>query len=146
MVLVSENLARAEWGSASAALAKRLGPSSSGPWYEVVGVVKDVHHNGLSLEAPEVVVLPAVASETALFVVRSDRVGEVGFLEEVRRAVWSVSPNLSLAGVRTMSIRKGTGICCVHSVFIDLGSLRGFSQGGTLSSSSRRSVMSVFIS
>ncbi|MBI1873903.1 MAG: FtsX-like permease family protein [Acidobacteria bacterium] len=99
---MSENLARAEWGSARAALGKRIGPGSSGPWSEVVGVVKDVHHNGLNQPAPETVIFPVVASETASFVVRSERVGTAGFLEDLRKAVWSVNGNLSLASVQTL--------------------------------------------
>ena len=34
--------------------------------------------------------------------VRSERVGYAGFLEELRRTVWSVNPDLSLASVQTM--------------------------------------------
>jgi putative ABC transport system permease protein len=102
VVLVSENLARAEWGSASGALGKRIATRRSGPWLEVVGVVKDVHHNGLSQPAPETAIFPAVASDTASFVIRSTRVGTTGFLEDLRKAVWSVKGNLSLAGVRTL--------------------------------------------
>jgi len=91
VALVSENLARREWGSAAAALGKRIGTRRSGPWSEVVGVVTDAHHNGLSHPAPETVIFPVVASDTACFVVRSERVGTTGFLKDVREAVWSVS-------------------------------------------------------
>jgi putative ABC transport system permease protein len=102
VVLVSENLARSEWGSAPAALGKRVGTNSSGPWWEVVGVVNDVHHNGLNQPAPEVVAFPAVPSATAVFVVRSERAGTSGFLEDIRRAVWAVNANLSPASVQTL--------------------------------------------
>ena len=103
VVLVSENLARAEWGSAHAALGKRVGTDPAGPWSEVVGVVKDVHHDGLSQPPPETVILPAFArNTTASFVVRSGRVGTTGLLEELRKAVWSVNGGLSLAHVRTL--------------------------------------------
>lgn len=103
VVLVSENLARAEWGSAGAALGKRISTSPDGPWSEVIGVVKDVRHNGLSQPPPETVVFPAFARNSAAsFVVRSERVGTAGFVEELRRAVWSVNPNLSPAGVQTL--------------------------------------------
>jgi cell division protein FtsX len=103
VVLVSENLARREWESGSAALGKRLGLGSSSAPFEVVGVVRDVHHDGLSVAAPEVVVFPAVSSEAASFVVRSDRIGTTGFLDEIRQAIWSVNPNLSMAGVQTLA-------------------------------------------
>ena len=103
VALVSENLARAEWGSAGTALGKRISPGRSGPWSEVVGVVKDVHHDGLSQPAPQTVIFPAVAGNTtASFVIHSERVGTTGFLEELRRAVTSVNANLSLASVQTM--------------------------------------------
>jgi predicted permease len=103
VMLVSENLARAEWGSAAAALGKRIGTSPTGPWSEVVGVVRDVHHYGLSQPPPETVIFPAFARNTvASFVIRSERVGTIGFLEELRRAVWSVNRSLSPANVQTM--------------------------------------------
>jgi putative ABC transport system permease protein len=103
VALVSENLARREWGSASAALGKRIASNAAGPWSEVVGVVKDVHHNGLNQAAPETVVYPAVPSATACFVVRSNRVGTTGFLDDLRKAVSSVNGNLSLASVQTLA-------------------------------------------
>jgi predicted permease len=102
VALVSENFARAQWGSATAAIAKRVSLRSSGPWLEVVGVVKDVRHQGLGAPAPETVVLPPIARSTATFVVRSERAGTSALLGELRRAVWSVNGNLSLASVRTL--------------------------------------------
>jgi predicted permease len=103
VVMVSENLALAEWGSPAAALGHRLYMNSKGPRFEIVGVVKDVHHYGLNEAAPPTVIRPAVASATASFVVRSPRVGTPGFLDDVRKAVWSVNGDLSLAGVRTLA-------------------------------------------
>ncbi len=104
VVLVSENLARAEWGSADAALGKRISTGRTAPWLEVVGVVKDVHHNGLSQPPPETVIFPAFARNTvASFVIRSERVGTTGFVEELRRAVSSVNAYLSPANVQTLA-------------------------------------------
>jgi predicted permease len=103
IALVSENLARRWWGSASAALGQRVSARESGPWRDVVGVVKDVHHTGLDRAAPEVVVYPAVPSPTAVFVVHSARVGTPGYLPDLQRALSSVDPSLSLARVRTLA-------------------------------------------
>ena len=102
VALVSENMARAEWGAVDQALGKRLGRSASGPWSEVVGIVQDIRHDGLSVPAPHVVVFPAVPSSTMSFVVRSERVGQADFYEEIQQAVWDVNPGLSMAAVRTL--------------------------------------------
>jgi predicted permease len=103
VAMVSENLARAEWGSAQAALGQRIRTNQGEAWSEVVGVVNDVRHDGLGRRAPETVVFPAFARNTAAsFVVRSERVGTAGFMEELRTAVWSVNAALSLANVQTM--------------------------------------------
>jgi predicted permease len=102
VALVSENFARVEWGSAAAAIGKRIGQGQTGPWLDVVGVVKDVRHNGLNAPPPETVILPPSPRQTATFVVRSKRTWTSGFLDELRRAVWSVNRNLSLASVQTL--------------------------------------------
>jgi len=102
VILLSENFARAEWGEPRAALGKRLSQNANGPWREVIGIVKDVHHNSLSEPAPQTVILPAVATDTSSFVVRSDRIHSTDFLEEVRKAVWAVNADLSLAKVQTL--------------------------------------------
>jgi hypothetical protein len=58
VVIISENLARESWGSASAAVAKRLHDGGSKNWFEVVGVVEDVHVNGVQEKAPPIVYWP----------------------------------------------------------------------------------------
>jgi predicted permease len=112
VVMISENLAREIWGSPSAAIGKRLTQSPKLPWREVIGVIQDVRENGVQEKAPEIVYWPTLmdnlfapgpeATRTVTFVVRSERAGTQGFLDEVRRAVWSVNANLPLASVRTM--------------------------------------------
>jgi predicted permease len=102
VALVSENFARAHWGTAIEAIAKRISMGRTGPWLDIVGVVEDVRHNGLDEPAPETVILPPIARATATFVVRSERAGTSPFLDELRRAVWSVNGNLSMASVRTL--------------------------------------------
>src|SRR5277367_4573923 len=113
MVLTSENLARELWGTPSAAIGKHLREFESMPWSEVIGVVQDVRQNGVQEKAPEIVYWaplvgnpdgshPPEATETATFIVRSERAGTESFLNEIRQAVWSVNSNLPLASVRTM--------------------------------------------
>ena len=102
VMLVSESLARREWGSPAAALGRRVSAIPSNPGFEIVGVVEDVHHDGLDQPAPPTVVYPPRALETASFVVRSPRAGRADFLLDLRRAVWSVNGQLALARPQTM--------------------------------------------
>jgi len=112
--MVSENFARESWGSASAAVGKRIRQFSSRPWVEVIGVVQDVRHNGVDQDAPAIVYWPAMhddpytsqptidAPRSVTFAIRSARAGNESLLTEVQQAVWSVNANLPLASVRTM--------------------------------------------
>jgi predicted permease len=113
VAMVSENLARELWGSPSAALGKRIREFPKMPWLEVIGVVQDVFENGVQEKAPEIVYWPPLthsffdrapdnAIATVTFVIRSDRTGTEGFLNQVRQAVWSVNASLPVASVRTM--------------------------------------------
>jgi predicted permease len=102
VVLLSENLARAHWGSATAALGRRVGSEEEGPWLEVIGVVKDIHQNGVNEPPPETVIYPAVPADTASFIIRSERIGTGSFMNEIRQTVWSVNQNLSPANVKTL--------------------------------------------
>jgi predicted permease len=111
--IVSENFAREMWGTPAAALGKRFREFPSMPLHEVVGVVQDVYENGVQESAPAIVYWPSMmhdmfgpgsfdATRSVTFVVRSERAGTEGFLNEIRLAVWSVNANLPLASVRTM--------------------------------------------
>lgn len=110
-LIVSENLAREVWGSARAAIGKRMREAPSEPWREIIGVVQDAHYDGLDQGAPAVVYWPALihtpwmgtyTPRSAVFVIRSPRAGTQSFLNEVQRAVWSVNADLPVASPRTM--------------------------------------------
>ncbi len=114
LVLISENLARELWGTPAAALGKRLRQDAGMPWHEVIGVVQDVHEYALYQPAPAIVYWPTMsgflnggtperpnAIRGLTFIVRSERAGTEGFLNQVRQAVWSVNPNLPVSP-RTM--------------------------------------------
>ncbi|MBV8842857.1 MAG: ABC transporter permease [Bryobacterales bacterium] len=113
VALVSENLARELWGSPSTAVGKRFRYIADSPWREVIGVVQDIRENGVQAPAPAVVYWPTMtidqfgpgpltAMRAVTFAVRSDRTGTEGFLNEIRRAVWSVDSNLPIAASRSM--------------------------------------------
>jgi predicted permease len=113
-VIVSENFARESWGSASAAVGKRLRQFSNSPWQEVIGVVEDVRVHGVDEKAPAVIYWPAMlhdpytakptidAPRFVTFAIRSNRAGTESFLKRVQQAVWSVNASLPLASVNTM--------------------------------------------
>jgi predicted permease len=114
MVMVSENFARESWGSASAAIGKRVKKYDSSPWQQVIGVVEDVRVHGVDEKAPAMIYWPAIFYDRydkspimdglrfVTFVIHTDRAGTTGFLNEMQRAVWSVDGNLPLASVETM--------------------------------------------
>jgi predicted permease len=111
-VLVSENLARELWGSAQAAVGKRVRANDADAWREVVGVVEDVRHLGPQEPAPTVVYWPVfgqlqyapvrVTTRAVAFTVRTDRAGTGPLLSEIRQAVWSVNAALAVANPETM--------------------------------------------
>jgi predicted lysophospholipase L1 biosynthesis ABC-type transport system permease subunit len=82
------------------------------PWREIIGVVGDVRDDGVDQEATKTVYWPILqqsfwdeevrAQRTVKYAIRSTRLGEAGFLDNVREAVWSVNPNLPLANVMTL--------------------------------------------
>jgi putative ABC transport system permease protein len=113
IVIVSENMARETWGSASAALGKRVRIGTVGEWSEIVGVAADVYDDGVHQSAPRMLYWRGgvqnfrqagvtTVSRFVTFAVRSDRAGTESFLKEIRSAIWSVNPNLPLARVRTL--------------------------------------------
>ncbi len=118
VVLVTQNLARAEWGSARAALGQRVRdfgtkkiPASA--WFEVVGVVGNVRDNGVAQDPVATVYWPESAQRfygdstflrrTMRFVVRSTSADPAALLPAMREAVWGVDPSLPLASVRTLA-------------------------------------------
>ncbi len=109
-VLVSQGLAREMWGSEVAALGRRIRESGKSDWRQVVGVVADVHEDGLDRKAPTIVYFPILMknfdgdgmSRSLALVIRSPRTGSEAFVKDVQRAVSSVNSSLPLASLRTL--------------------------------------------
>jgi predicted permease len=111
VAMISENLAREMWGTPQSALGKRIRDGMKDPWREIVGVVADVYDDGVQEKAPATVYWPALmdsffgdemrATRTITFLVRTPRAGTSSFLEEAKRAIWSVSPTQPIFLVRT---------------------------------------------
>jgi len=113
VVILSEGFARSLWGSPAAAIGKRGRQFSGMPWQEVIGVVQDVHHNGVSADAPPIIYWAAMipnpymkntihAPRSVTIAIRTSRAGTESFLAELQQAVGQVNSSLPLASVRTM--------------------------------------------
>jgi predicted permease len=113
VALVSENLARELWGSSSAAVGKRIHEMSSKiRWREVVGVVENVHDDGIQKPPPQTVYWPfAIANfngaalhvqRNVSFAVRSPGAGTEFFLKQVRQAVAAVNPTSPVVRAGTL--------------------------------------------
>jgi predicted permease len=102
VVLVSENMARENWGEPRNALQKRIRQGKDSPWLEVVGVAEDVHADGVNQPAPATVYFRA-GGRSATFAIRSERAGTEAFVRDVANAIHAVNPNLPLAKVRTLN-------------------------------------------
>ena len=111
VAIVSENFAREYWRSPQNALGKQIRVSTKDDWREIVGVVGDVHDDGMSKDATKIAYWPIYVTHfesdmfhvnrSLVFAIRSPRAGSESLMKEVRQAVWSVDANLPLADVRT---------------------------------------------
>ncbi len=111
VAMVSENFAKEYWGSPAQALGKQIRVSSKDDWRQIIGVVGNVHDDGINKEAPATAWWPLLmnnfegdkdnARRWVVFALRTDRAGSESLAGDVRRAVWSVDPNIPLAHVRT---------------------------------------------
>lgn len=111
VVVITENLARQEWGSAEEALGKRLRSGLQGRWHEIVGITGDIRDWGPNRPLTEMVYVPILAEQiynTAFiprfitYTIRSSRSGTPAFLDEIRQTVWSVDSNLPMVNLNTM--------------------------------------------
>jgi predicted permease len=103
VVLVSENMARENWGEPAKAVGKRVRFGNSGPWNEVVGVAESVHFVGVNHGAPTTVYTHVGGRRGVTFAIRSERAGTDAFHREVADAIHAVSRSLPLANVRTLN-------------------------------------------
>ena len=114
VVVVSESFAREIAGEPSAAVGKRIRTFvETDAWREIVGVVQGVHETGLYETAPDFVYFPALLADMwgtpmvgtpfVAFTIRSERAGTASLMDEVRQAVWSVTPGVPVTHLRTMA-------------------------------------------
>jgi ABC-type antimicrobial peptide transport system permease subunit len=126
-VLISEKLARELWQDPSAAVGKRVREGDAYAWQEIIGVVADVHDDGVNKEPPSAVYWPIVRNDfggrgnpqrSLTMAIRSPRAGSESLMKDLRQAVWSVDSNLPLANVRTADYFRQS-IARAHFVHAD---------------------------
>ncbi|HEV2288850.1 MAG TPA: ABC transporter permease [Candidatus Acidoferrales bacterium] len=112
VALVSENFARDYWRTPQNAIGKRIRVSTIDDWREIIGVVGDVHYDGMDKPAPSIAYWPTLAAKfesspinlrrEVVFSIRTPRAGSQAFLNEVRQAVWSINSSLPLSSIHTL--------------------------------------------
>jgi len=112
VALISENFAREYWHSPQGAIGKMIRIASTDPWREVIGVVQDVHEDGVDQPAQSTVYWPVMmdnfeGQKTQLrrgvaFAIRTSRAGSQALMSEVQQQVWSVNSSVPLADPTTL--------------------------------------------
>jgi predicted permease len=112
VAIISENFARQYWHDPNGALGKRIRVANTDDWREIVGVVQDVHDDGVDKAAPSSAYWPVMLDRfegqkqslhrNIAFTLRSPRAGSRSFMNEVQERVWSVNPDVPLADVSTL--------------------------------------------
>jgi putative ABC transport system permease protein len=111
VAMVSERLAREYWHDPRNAVGKQIRSTRKDDWREVIGVVGDIHDDGVDRPAPSSVYWPILTHfggidtmviRWAAVSVRSPHAGSQTLMNEVQRAVWSVDSDLPLADVHTL--------------------------------------------
>ena len=109
VAVISEDFAREIAIEPAAALGRRIRLRfDQAGWDEVVGVVQQVHQDGLFEGVPSMVYWPVLTSHRLFgrldgaFVIRSDRAGTAALRNEVRQAVRSVNGAIAMTREGTM--------------------------------------------
>jgi predicted permease len=111
VAIISANFAREYWGSPANALGKRIRVSTSDDWREVIGVVGDLHDDGINKDAPTTAYWPLLMNNFEsdkvsvrrwiVFAIRTPRAGSESLMSDIRRVIWSVDANLPVSDART---------------------------------------------
>ena len=119
VALINETMARTYWPDQDP-LGKRMrqgSPESDRPWITVVGVVKDVRHNGINAVVKEKFYRPASqfhvttgnVQRSLALVVKTDG-DPLALVAPIRAELRALDPNLPVSAVRTMDDVVGTAL------------------------------------
>jgi predicted permease len=112
VAIISRSFAVDYWGDPQQAIGRRIRPATTDDWREIVGVAADVYDDGVSEPPVPIAYWPMVMDRfggdkievrrTATFILRTSRAGSEALLQDMRKAVWSVNPNLPLYSIQTL--------------------------------------------
>ena len=110
VVLISENLARELWRNPEAAIGKHLRAGPKAQWMQVIGVIANLHDDGIDHPAPAIVYWPLLlrqgsgdtANRRVAYVIRTSRAGSTALSQEIRQAVAAVNASIPVADVKTL--------------------------------------------
>ena len=112
VAVVTENFATEYWSSPQEAVGKRIRQSPDKAWRTIVGVVGNIHDDGVAEAQTKTVFWPMLQNEfwsdgvetrrTMAYAIRTSRLGTAGLIDEIRDTVWSVNADLPIANVRTL--------------------------------------------
>jgi predicted permease len=130
--LVSRAFAERWWPEESA-LGRRVGFGSQAGWYTIVGVVDDVHLNGLDEPAPETVYFPTLIGneESGFNAARAQDVvirtsgDPLAMVPVLRRELEALNPRIPLAHPRTMEQVVGNATARTTFTLTLLGTASG---------------------
>jgi predicted permease len=131
VAILSEGLAHEFWGDPANALGKRVRVTSTDDWREVIGVVSNVHDDGVNQDPPATAYWPVMMSQfendkiavrrDVSYAIRTPRAGSEAFSNEVGQAVWSVNANLPLSEVHTMDYYYSRSMARTSFTLVMLG-------------------------
>ena len=133
--MVTENFAREYWGSPANALGKHIRVSSKDDWRQIVGVIGDIHDDGMGKDAPTIAYWPTLlvhfesdmfsVRRFVVYAIRTPRAGSESLMKDVRQAVWSVDANLPLTDIRTQDYFYQKSISRTSFTLVMLGIAAG---------------------
>jgi putative ABC transport system permease protein len=106
VAVIDATMARRGWGKRGALGQRvRIGPPDEGPWYTIVGIAGDVRQESLSALPDNAIYVPEsqsrYADDLVSLVVRT-RTPPALLAAAVRRAVWSLDPDVPIVRLATM--------------------------------------------
>ena len=138
VAMVSENFARELWGSAANTLGKHIRVSTKDDWREIVGVIGDLHHDGMSQDAPTIAYWPTLMvnfesgadfdagiRRYVTYAIRTPLAGSESLMRDVRQAIWSVDANLPISDVRTQDYYYNQSMARTSFTLVMLGIAAG---------------------